>query len=133
MTNNNAARLLPALGIAITLAVCQHGFGAAAVFGSFQRVENAERLRAEMATEPGVGTRVVAVSGNNGRVYRVVSAAVDEAQARALARISHHLLKKAVSCAINVLFIKQLAQGGARPYGDGVYGIEVSVRSSRDG
>ena len=34
-----------------------------------------------------------------------------------LARISHHLLKKAVSCAINVLFIKQLAQGGARPYG----------------
>ena len=28
-------------------------------------------------------------------------------------------LKKAVSCAINVLFIKQLEQGGARPYGDG--------------
>ena len=84
MTINNAARLLPALGIAIILAVSQHGFGAAAVFGSFQGAENAERLRAELAAEPGFGARVVAVAGNNGRVYRVVSSDVDEVHARAL-------------------------------------------------
>ena len=44
--------------------------------------------------------------------------------------VSHQGWRKAAVCAINVILINDLAQGGARPYGYGVYGIEARVPGS---
>lgn len=73
----------PACAVAWTLAFASQCLADAAVFGSFSRMDNAQREQERLASELGLPARVVAAETQAGRIFRVISAdAGDESAAR---------------------------------------------------